>query len=722
MANEIFKEIKTKIALKTLTYEQWEAIKDTYKPLRGEVCFCKIPSGSAEATNAPTVLFKVGDGEKVFSQLNWASALAADVHSWAKASTKPTYSANEITGLDEYIAGEIQDTDTDTQYNFEVPAEGDNAGKLVVTKTLYSLGAKGETTTVGVYDFVTPGELSTILDNYYTKSEVYNKEEVDTLIQGVNNKIDGLDESITTVSQGTGIKVTDAGTGNDHAYTVELDVAGTKTALGLQSAAYVTVESLNTTAKGYADAVEAKLPTSTDYGVLSVTAGTGIEVTGTAQNPVIGVKADTYDAYGDAEQALKDAKDYTDAALAEAKKYADDNDANTEYHVEYDSVNKKIKLVAGADTNKMEIDATDFIKDGMIDSVVLVQEDGEGNKGQFLKLTWNDDGHDITYVPVGELVDVYTGSTGTTADVVVTNENKIQVSVHDIKDSHIAADAAIAKSKLAADVQASLGKADTAHGWGNHAEAGYLKAGDISGKADKVNGAVNGNFAGLDANGNLTDSGKKASDFATAEHDHEGKVIKPSEIQFYGTEAGSASIDKDGIHFRHNADGDVIEITKEAVNIYNQGSTVLNISRQNGMSDYKLTIGETVVTETELAQLNNIAGIKVNNAAEADRATTAGTADEATHAADADKLGGQLPSHYATAEALNAVGIMAQDAKTHASTNAGLIQGNTNRIKALEDANHISEVTTTENGGLKVTNKNQIDIDTDVVFVLNCNW
>ena len=39
---------------------------------------------------------------------------------------------------------------------------------------------------------------------------------------------------------------------------------------------------------------------------------------------------------------------------------------------------------------------------------------------------------------------------------------------------------------------------------------------DISGKADKVASATNGNFAGLDANGNLTDSGSKAADFATA--------------------------------------------------------------------------------------------------------------------------------------------------------------------------------------------------------------
>ena len=38
---------------------------------------------------------------------------------------------------------------------------------------------------------------------------------------------------------------------------------------------------------------------------------------------------------------------------------------------------------------------------------------------------------------------------------------------------------------------------------------------NIFGKADKVSGATNGNFAGLDANGDLVDSGKKAADFAT---------------------------------------------------------------------------------------------------------------------------------------------------------------------------------------------------------------
>lgn len=45
----------------------------------------------------------------------------------------------------------------------------------------------------------------------------------------------------------------------------------------------------------------------------------------------------------------------------------------------------------------------------------------------------------------------------------------------------------------------------------------YVGKTDATGKADKVAGATEGNFAGLDANGNLTDSGKKAADFVAAE-------------------------------------------------------------------------------------------------------------------------------------------------------------------------------------------------------------
>ena len=51
--------------------------------------------------------------------------------------------------------------------------------------------------------------------------------------------------------------------------------------------------------------------------------------------------------------------------------------------------------------------------------------------------------------------------------------------------------------------------------------------GGLNGKADKVTGAVAGNLAGLDANGNLTDSGKAPEDFleAPADAGSEGQVL-----------------------------------------------------------------------------------------------------------------------------------------------------------------------------------------------------
>lgn len=51
-------------------------------------------------------------------------------------------------------------------------------------------------------------------------------------------------------------------------------------------------------------------------------------------------------------------------------------------------------------------------------------------------------------------------------------------------------------------------------------------------KADKVSNATNGHFAGLDANGNLTDSGSKASDFKTKQTAVGDPTASGSGIQF----------------------------------------------------------------------------------------------------------------------------------------------------------------------------------------------
>jgi hypothetical protein len=84
----------------------------------------------------------------------------------------------------------------------------------------------------------------------------------------------------------------------------------------------------------------------------------------------------------------------------------------------------------------MTIDATPFIKDGMIESVELVDYQGpEDDKAKkYLKITWNiddalvaddDEAKDVTYVPVDELVDVYAGSTGDYVNIYIDENNKI---------------------------------------------------------------------------------------------------------------------------------------------------------------------------------------------------------------------------------------------------------------------------------------------------------
>lgn len=57
-------------------------------------------------------------------------------------------------------------------------------------------------------------------------------------------------------------------------------------------------------------------------------------------------------------------------------------------------------------------------------------------------------------------------------------------------------------------------------------------------KADKVTSATSGNFAGLDGNGNLTDSGSKASDFATAGHAH-GNITNTGTMTAAGVAIGT---------------------------------------------------------------------------------------------------------------------------------------------------------------------------------------
>ena len=136
---DINKVFQTRIQLKYDTYANWSANNPILKA--GEMAIATVAAGEQSMTNLPNIVLKVGDGTSHYNDLKFVSALAADVHEWAKASTKPVYKAEEITGLADYIA-ERSDFDTDTQY--QLVAVSGATYKYQLQSRAYANGAWGE--------------------------------------------------------------------------------------------------------------------------------------------------------------------------------------------------------------------------------------------------------------------------------------------------------------------------------------------------------------------------------------------------------------------------------------------------------------------------------------------------------------------------------------------------------------------------------------------------
>ena len=123
---------------------------------------------------------------------------------------------------------------------------------------------------------------------------------------------------------------------------------------------------------------------------------------------------------------------------------------------------------------------------------------------------------------------------------------------------------------------------------------------DISGKADKKVPATAGNFAGLDANGNLTDSGKNATSFATADHNHDSaydakgaaSTAQSNAKTYTDTEIGKLNTRIETIESAHTGNGSIS-------NNVPQPSVLNTLNVRNG----HVVSGEFVTLESLLNQL-----------------------------------------------------------------------------------------------------------------------
>lgn len=138
MATE--KTLNARVQCKWDTLENWgKSAAQNLVLKQGEIGFIYVPKDDATQQEA-AVLFKVGDGTSKFSALPVGQAAAADVYSWAKASTKPTYTANEISNLDTYISGKVATyqviQDTTDGHKFMLQAKAPNATSWTTISTI----------------------------------------------------------------------------------------------------------------------------------------------------------------------------------------------------------------------------------------------------------------------------------------------------------------------------------------------------------------------------------------------------------------------------------------------------------------------------------------------------------------------------------------------------------------------------------------------------------
>lgn len=150
---------------------------------------------------------------------------------------------------------------------------------------------------------------------------------------------------------------------------------------------------------------------------VAATTNKGIEIGGTTQTPTVGIKLDP--TQGNVTLSLGanglKAEDTTAIRDVTGQNFIKKSGTNVEGHLNltYNTETKKINLEGFDSSVIASIDATAFIKDGMINTVELVTDPESHDPGTYLVITFNTDaGKDAIYLDVTSLINVYQGTNG----------------------------------------------------------------------------------------------------------------------------------------------------------------------------------------------------------------------------------------------------------------------------------------------------------------------
>lgn len=165
----------------------------------------------------------------------------------------------------------------------------------------------------------------------------------------------------------------------------------------------------------------------------------------------------------------------------------------------------------------------------------------------------------------------------------------------------------------------------------------------IARKADKVSGAARGNFAGLDANGNLTDSGSKASDFAIFGHSH-GNISNDGKV---GSTAGLSVVTTTG--------GEVTVADLATADVAASGTTLAAVSAVTQDSRGKISVEKKTIQDGTTAQKGVV---QLSSATDSDSETVAATSKAVKDVMDSvDGLSGKKADKVSNATAGNFAGL-----------------------------------------------------------------
>lgn len=480
------------------TYENW--MKSTLVLGAGEIAIASIPSGDNTGLTPPAIGVKVGDGSKTFSQLSWIQATAGDVYSWAKAATKPEYAASEITGLADFISGEIQDSNTEYSFslaeNYKLKIQKkDIGGEYADYQTIdltSAFAAKADKVTGA-----TAGNFAGLDSNGNLTDSGKKAADFATAAQGALADSALQKADITTGSANGTIAVEGA----------DVAVKGLGSAAFTESSAYATAGHNHDSAYAAKAATEAHISNADIHVTTNDKSKWNTASTKAAANEsaISAIKdGTTIDSFADVETALAgkqaagdyatktEAQGYADAkdsAIAAAKKAGDDAQADVnaleQYVGTFTAVDDETTVVGYVDAKIAAIPAQinysvtvtestpegyaksyaftqcgksiatiNIPKDMVVSSGSVVTNPKGQPAGTYIKLVLANSDNSELFINVGDLIEYVTGDTA--ADGMIT----VSVDANHVATATIN-NGTVTLAKLESSVQTAIGKAHT---------------------------------------------------------------------------------------------------------------------------------------------------------------------------------------------------------------------------------------------------------------------